>query len=143
MRVERDGRQVDSKPSLSAAAFQLPLLPAHRGALAALAIVFASLAGHALEPQPEPGLASYDPEKALTDQERNLRLTHIEPRRSTPGEVRRLIGPPGHIARQILYNRAREQWLYDAPFFVRLEFEYPRGREPQLLSVQQTANTRP
>jgi hypothetical protein len=151
MRVQRDDLQVDSdgianegsNPSRAAAPFGLPRVPARPSALAALAIVLASLAGQAHEPQPPPGPASYDPEQSLTGEERTLRLNRIESRGSTPSEVRRLIGPPGHTARQILYNRAREQWLYDAPFFVRLEFEYRRGQEPQLLSVQQTASARP
>jgi hypothetical protein len=97
----------------------------------------------AREPPPARDPAAYDPELSLTDQERALRLNRIESRRSTPSEVRRLIGPPGHTARQILYNRAIEQWLYDSPFFVRLEFEYRRGQEPQLLSVQQAASSHP
>jgi hypothetical protein len=151
MRVERDDCQGDSdgianegsKPPRAAAPFGLPRALARPSAWAALAILFASLAGQAREPQLARDPTGYDPEQSLTDQERTLRLNRIESRRSTPSEVRRLIGPPGHTARQILYNRALEQWLYDVPFFVRLEFEYRRGQEPQLLSVQQTASSRP
>jgi hypothetical protein len=151
MGVQREDWQVDSDgiahegsiPSRAAVPIGLPRMLARPSALVALAIVFASGAGQARQPQPPPGPASYDPEQSLTEQERTLRLSRIESRRSTPSEVRRSIGPPGHTARQILYNRAREQWVYDAPFFVRLEFECRRGQEPQLLSVQQTSSPRP
>lgn len=51
----------------------------------------------------------------------------------TPEEVRKLVGPPKRIARQILYHRAREQWLYDPPFPARLQFDCRRGQQPQLL----------
>ncbi len=126
----------------SAAASAPPAILAYAGALATLAIMLTSLAGQARQP-PTRDPPPPDAVHLLTDQERILRLQRVEPRRSTPGQVRQLIGPPDHIARQILYNRAREQWLYDLPFFVRLEFEYPRGQDPQLLSVQPTSSTRP
>lgn len=52
----------------------------------------------------------------------------------TPEQVRRLLGAPKRVARQILYRRYREQWIYDAPISIRLTFECRRGRKPQLLS---------
>jgi hypothetical protein len=52
----------------------------------------------------------------------------------TPQQVRQLVGAPKHIARQILYHRYREQWIYDAPTPVRLTFDCPRGQKPQLLN---------
>jgi hypothetical protein len=51
----------------------------------------------------------------------------------TPEQVRRIVGSPKYIARQILYHRYREQWLYDTPTPVRLTFDCPRGQKPQLL----------
>jgi hypothetical protein len=52
----------------------------------------------------------------------------------TPEQVRQLVGVPKQIARQILYHRYREQWIYDAAVPVRLTFDCPRGHPPQLLS---------
>jgi len=52
----------------------------------------------------------------------------------TPKQVRGIVGPPKHVARQIFYHRYREQWLYDTPTPVRLRFDCPRGQKPQLLS---------
>jgi hypothetical protein len=51
----------------------------------------------------------------------------------TPEQVRQLVGAPKRIARQILYHRYREQWLYDTPFPIRLTFDCPRGQKPELL----------
>jgi hypothetical protein len=51
----------------------------------------------------------------------------------TPEQVRRIMGAPRHIARQIFYHRYREQWTYDAPVPIRLTFDCPRGQMPQLL----------
>jgi hypothetical protein len=53
----------------------------------------------------------------------------------TPEQVRRLVGAPHHVARQILYHCYREQWIYEALVPVRLTFDCPRGQKPQLLSV--------
>ncbi|MGH7223628.1 MAG: hypothetical protein ACRELF_10395 [Gemmataceae bacterium] len=53
----------------------------------------------------------------------------------TPEQVRKRVGAPTRVARQILYHRYREQWIYDAPIQVRLTFDCPRGQKPQLLSV--------
>jgi hypothetical protein len=50
-------------------------------------------------------------------------------------EVRQLLGPPARVARQILYQRHLEQWIYDRPRPLRLEFDCPRGRESQLTSI--------
>jgi hypothetical protein len=51
----------------------------------------------------------------------------------TPEQVRQRVGAPKHIARQLLYHRYREQWIYDAPNSVRLTFDCRRGQKPQLL----------
>jgi hypothetical protein len=52
----------------------------------------------------------------------------------TPDEVRQLLGPPQRIARQILYHRYLEQWVYDAPLSVRVEFDCPRGQPSRLIA---------
>ncbi len=54
----------------------------------------------------------------------------------TATEVRNLLGPPKHTARQILYGRYLEQWTYDGPTPVRIEFDWRKGQEKQILTVQ-------
>jgi hypothetical protein len=54
----------------------------------------------------------------------------------TAAEVRKLLGPPKRVARQILYRRHLELWTYEPPLNVRIEFECPRGDDPTVLSVQ-------
>lgn len=55
----------------------------------------------------------------------------------TPEQVREWVGAPKRIARQILYHRSFEQWIYDHPHFARLKFDCPRGRKPQLVWKQE------
>lgn len=50
----------------------------------------------------------------------------------TSDEVRAKLGPPNRISRQILAHRVREQWHYDQPIGLRLEFDSPRGQVPRL-----------
>lgn len=57
----------------------------------------------------------------------------------TPQQVRDRFGSPQRIARQILYHRHREQWIYDRPIRARLLFDCPRGQVPQLLWIQEFA----
>lgn len=58
-------------------------------------------------------------------------------------QVRRLLGPPQRVARQILYRRYLEQWVYDGPHAVRIEFDCVRGKEPQILTVHPLTPARP
>lgn len=58
----------------------------------------------------------------------------------TPQQVRDRLGSPQRIARQILYHRHREQWIYDRPIAARLLFDCPRGQVPQLLWIQELAD---
>jgi hypothetical protein len=87
---------------------------------------------------PEP----FDPAKPLPDDERDRRLEQVRPG-LPPDQVRDLLGPPKRVARQILYQRYLEQWVYDAPFDLRVEFECRRGQQPQVQSVQPLRPTRP
>jgi hypothetical protein len=61
----------------------------------------------------------------------------------TPAEVRALLGAPDRVARQILYHRYLEQWVYNdqAPLWV--EFNCLRGKEPYVLTVQAPAPPNP
>ena len=56
----------------------------------------------------------------------------------TAAEVRRLLGPPARISRQVLYRRSFEQWTYDDPRSMRLELDCVKGQEPRVLSIQKT-----
>jgi hypothetical protein len=53
----------------------------------------------------------------------------------TAEQVRQQVGPPKRIARQVLYHRHLEQWIYDQPS-ARLHFNCPRGEKAQLLWKQ-------
>ncbi len=54
----------------------------------------------------------------------------------SPEQVRQRVGAPKRVARQILYHRYLEQWIYDPPHAARLQFDCPRGQTPQLLWKQ-------
>jgi hypothetical protein len=54
----------------------------------------------------------------------------------TMEQVRQLAGAPQRIARQVLYHRYLEQWMYDRPIPARLQFDCPRGEKPQLVWKQ-------
>jgi hypothetical protein len=49
--------------------------------------------------------------------------------------VRDLLGPPHRVARQVLFHRYLEQWVYGPPYDFRLEFDCLRGQKAQLLTV--------
>jgi len=50
-------------------------------------------------------------------------------------QVLEQLGKPKQIARQILYRHYLEQWVYDGPQAVRIEFDCVRGREPTVQSL--------
>jgi hypothetical protein len=54
----------------------------------------------------------------------------------SPAEVRKLVGPPTHVARQILYRRYLEQWIYDDDPATWIEFDCRRGSEPTVTGVR-------
>jgi len=58
-------------------------------------------------------------------------------------QVRQFLGPAKRIARQILYRRYLEQWLYEGPRAVRIEFDCVRGNEPQILTVHALSPANP
>jgi hypothetical protein len=51
-------------------------------------------------------------------------------------EVRNKLGPPRHVARQILDGRYLEQWTYDSPKPAVLQFDWRKGEEKRLQRVQ-------
>jgi hypothetical protein len=60
----------------------------------------------------------------------------------TAAQVRELLGAPKRVARQILYARYVEQWTYDDPA-VRIEFDWRKGQEKQIQTVQLLTTPRP
>src|SRR5215469_7940250 len=69
------------------------------------------------------GLAREHPDSAFEKLQRGM----------TPEQVRDKVGSPKRIARQILYHRHVEQWIYDQPVAARLQFDCPRGQKPHLV----------
>jgi hypothetical protein len=71
----------------------------------------------------------------------------IEPALLRPGmtsaEVLERLGPPKKTARQLLYKRCLEQWIYEAPHFLRIEFDCVQGRRAQVLTIQPFPSPRP
>jgi hypothetical protein len=53
----------------------------------------------------------------------------------SPEEVKKLLGPPNRMARQVLYRRYLEQWIYDGTTPLTVEFSSLKGQDPQLLGV--------
>jgi hypothetical protein len=49
--------------------------------------------------------------------------------------VRDLLGAPHRVARQVLFHRYLEQWVYGPPYDFRIEFDCLRGQKAQLLRV--------
>lgn len=76
--------------------------------------------------------ASGSDKKGDNKEERVQAFAKLE-RGMTPEQVRTQVGSPKRTARQLLYHRYLEQWIYDQPYPVRLTFDCPRGQKPHLL----------
>jgi hypothetical protein len=61
----------------------------------------------------------------------------------SPEQVRNQLGPPQRVARQILYKRYLEQWVFDGPQPCRIEFDCQRGRSPRVVTVQPLSPAKP
>jgi hypothetical protein len=107
--------------------------------LTVLGLGFATLA--AAPPAPTE-LPPFDPSKPPPEEERRQRIAQVRPEIDA-NQVRHLLGPPPRVARQILYHRYFEQWVYDEPFHLRIEFECGHGQKPQVQSVRSTRPARP
>ncbi len=70
--------------------------------------------------------------KVRTEEDWTRAVEHLLPG-MTPDQVRQVLGPPRRIGRQVLYQRYIEQWVYDTPRPLRLEFDCRRGQLPSLL----------
>ena len=60
----------------------------------------------------------------------------------TDAEVQKHLGRPTHRARQILYRRYLEQWVYDRSEGLWLEFDCLKGQDPRLVAVHAPAGER-
>jgi hypothetical protein len=54
----------------------------------------------------------------------------------TEKDVRVLLGSPQRKAKQILYRRYLEQWAYERPSIIRIEFECVLGQLPRVKTVE-------
>ena len=61
----------------------------------------------------------------------------------SPDRVQKLLGRPKKIARQILFRRHLEQWTYDPPTAMRIEFDCIRGQEAHVVSVHSLRPQKP
>lgn len=59
----------------------------------------------------------------------------------TADEVRNRLGKPDRVARQILFRRHLEQWIYD-DLNVRIEFNCLPAEEPRVINVSITETRR-
>jgi hypothetical protein len=50
-------------------------------------------------------------------------------------EIKKRLGKPLYISREILYMRTIEQWVFDSPRRFLVETEGPTGKEARILSV--------
>jgi hypothetical protein len=82
----------------------------------------------------DPVAASHLAQEALRHSTSPVQM--IKEENLTARELRQLLGPPSRIARQILYRRYREQWVYHEPLSLRVELDCIRGQEPQIQTVQ-------
>jgi hypothetical protein len=56
-------------------------------------------------------------------------------RGQSPAEVRARLGPPLRVSRQLLLGRYLEQWAYDEPRPLRVEFNCVRGEDPFVCAI--------
>jgi hypothetical protein len=78
------------------------------------------------------GLAGEEP-RVVSGDEWKKKAATLRPG-MTPTEVRDLLGLPRRTARQLLYKRYLEQWLYEEPMRLRLDFDCRLGQPPFLLT---------
>jgi hypothetical protein len=108
--------------------------------LGPLAVLLLCLAGPLFAlPREEP---SSGLRKTLTEDQRQKLLLELE--KTAPEDAQKLLGgKPQHVSRQVLYHRYLEQWIYDHPFFLRIEVDFRRGQKPKILTVHSATSARP
>ena len=84
---------------------------------------------------PAPAEPPEEPARERPDVAKRDRLLSQIERQMPAARVRQFLGPPNRIARQVLFRRHLEQWIYDAPLAVRVEFFCVPGEEARVLNV--------
>jgi len=64
-------------------------------------------------------------------------------RGQSPADVRARLGPPVRVSRQVLFGRHVEQWVYQEPRPLRVEFNCVRGEDPYVCAILQLLPARP
>jgi hypothetical protein len=84
------------------------------------------------------GLAGKDDAAAalreLTPEQRQILRDKLQ-RGLSFERVRDILGQPHRVARQVVFHRYLEQWVYGPPYDFRIDFDCLRGQKPQLLAV--------
>ena len=99
-------------------------------ALAALLCLGTTFARNGLASKPDAPAGA----RELTPQQRRALRDKLQ-RGLSLDQVRATLGPPQGVARQVLFHRYLEQWVYGPPYDFRLEFDCLRGQKAQLLTV--------
>jgi hypothetical protein len=76
---------------------------------------------------------------ALTDRVAAI-LRQVVP---SPKDALEILGPPAKISRQVLFRRYVEQWRYESPLQLLLEFDFRRGQESHLATVHVNRQQKP
>jgi hypothetical protein len=61
----------------------------------------------------------------------------------TAADVRKRLGPPARVARQVFYRRWVDQWLYEQPAPLCITFDGIKGGEAHVLTVQDLGSPKP
>jgi len=81
-------------------------------------------------------------QKKLDDPQssRRVRVSWLEQRGMglTPEQVRQLLGPPQQVTSEILYRRQIDQWVYNQPTALWINFSYTNGHMARVRSVHST-----
>jgi hypothetical protein len=64
-------------------------------------------------------------------------------RGQSPADVRARLGPPVRVSRQVLFGRHVEQWVYEEPTPLRVEFNCVRGEDPYACAILQLSPASP
>jgi hypothetical protein len=107
-------------------------MPSRKISLAFLVIHIALLASWVGETA-SPGAEPADNKEAI--RRRDFLAVVSREKNLSPDQVRELLQQPQRKSRQVLFKRHIEQWFYDPPLALCVEFECVLGQKPRLVSV--------
>jgi hypothetical protein len=87
------------------------------------------------EPQIVDLVKVFETELEDTKAARRVRLAWLSQKAMTQDEVRRIVGQPSRISWQVLYRHQIEQWVYEDPISLRIDFDCVKGLDARLLGV--------